>query len=136
LLGSHILIAARRFPQIVRGLLARLAEQSEQEAAHLAISQLPRVPQRLMAIMWLLAEKWGYVTPGGTVLPLALTHETLGGLIGARRPTVTLGLRELSERGRLVKQDKGWLIIESSGGAIASMRQLDEPHVLRFPPPR
>jgi hypothetical protein len=117
LLGGNLLIAARRFPQIVQGLSARIAEQSQRDAAHLAASQLPRVEQRLIAIMWLLAEKWGYVSAAGTVLPLAFTHETLGALIGARRPTVTLALRQLAERGQLLKHHHGWLIIEPPPGS-------------------
>ena len=78
----------------------------------LVICQLPRVDQRVLAILWLLAESWGHVTPGGVRLPLALTHETLGALIGARRPTVTLALRKLSEKGSIVRQDSGWLLLE------------------------
>lgn len=136
LLDANFLIAAHRSPRIVRGLAAGMAEQSERVAAQLAISQLPRVDQRLMAIMWLLSEKWGYVTRAGTVLPLALTHATLGYLIGARRPTVTLALGELAERGRLVKQDDGWLIIEPPPATTRSTRQLDVPQVVRFPPSR
>jgi hypothetical protein len=135
LLDGNFLIAAHRFPQIVRGLLAGMAEQSERAAAQLAISHLPRVDQRLMAIMWLLAEKWGYVTRAGTMLPLVLTHATLGYLIGARRPTVTLALRDLAEHGQLVKQDDGWLIIEPRPGTTGSIRQLPEPQVAGFPPP-
>ena len=34
-------------------------------------------------MMWLLAESWGQVTSAGTTLPLTLTHDTLGGLVGA-----------------------------------------------------
>lgn len=111
LLDNSFLVAVRHFPQLVRGLARRVAQQSERDAAHLAASQLPRVDQRLLAIMWLLAEKCGYVSAAGTVLPLVLTHETLGSLIGARRPTVTLALRQLSERDQLVKHDHGWLIV-------------------------
>jgi hypothetical protein len=44
-------------------------------------------------------------------VPLALTHETLGGLVGARRPTVTLALRKLTDDGALVPQDHGWLLV-------------------------
>ena len=43
---------------------------------------------------------------------MALTHETLGGLIGARRPTVTLALRKLSEDGSVLRQESGWLLLE------------------------
>jgi hypothetical protein len=71
------------------------------------------VDQRLLAILWLLAESWGHVTPAGTRLPLTLTHDALGGLIGARRPTVTLALGDLTERGAIVRQDRGWLLLEA-----------------------
>ena len=52
--------------------------------------------------MWLLAESWGRVTQAGIRLPLGLTHDVLGALVGARRPTVTLALRELTERGAIL----------------------------------
>jgi hypothetical protein len=76
------------------------------------ICQLPRVAERLLAMMWLLAESWGRVTPAGVTLPLMLTHEALGALIGARRPTVSLALAELVQRGAVVRQDGGWLLLE------------------------
>lgn len=113
MLGNEMLLAARRWPRIVAGLHTRMAEQSERLGTQLAICQLPRVDQRLLSLMWLLAETWGQVTPHGTRLPMTLTHDTLGGLIGARRPTVTLALRELSERGSIVRQGDGWLLLAS-----------------------
>ena len=33
-------------------------------------------------------------------------------MVGARRPTVTLALGELADRGALVHQDLGWLLLE------------------------
>jgi CRP/FNR family transcriptional regulator, cyclic AMP receptor protein len=112
LLGHEFLLAARRWPGLIPGLNLRSAEQAERLATHLVICQLPRVDQRLLALMWLLAESWGRVTPTGTNLPLKLTHDALGALIGARRPTVTLALRDLCERGAIVRQDQGWLLLE------------------------
>jgi hypothetical protein len=67
-LGNEMLTAACRWPRIVAGLLTHAAEQSEWVAVQLAISHLPRVEERLLAIMPLLAERWGYVTPAGTVI--------------------------------------------------------------------
>ncbi len=112
LLGPDVLAAIRRWPALVLALHHRRSEQSDRLAAQLAICQLPRVEQRLLALLWLLAEAWGRVTPMGTTLPLSLTHEALGSLIGARRPTVTLALRELADRGAVVRQDGGWLLLE------------------------
>jgi hypothetical protein len=63
-------------------------------------------------MMWLLAETWGRVTASGVTLPVSLTHEALGALVGARRPTVSLALAELIERGAVVRQRTGWLLLE------------------------
>jgi hypothetical protein len=111
-LEDHMLLAIRRFPQLSVGLHMRMADQHERLAAQLVICQLPRVEDRVLAMMWLLAESWGRVTSSGTALPISLTHDALGELIGAKRPTVTLALRELSERGALVRTDQGWLLLE------------------------
>jgi CRP/FNR family transcriptional regulator, cyclic AMP receptor protein len=125
MLGKDVLVGAHRWPRLVAGLHARTAEQIERVAVQLAICQLPRVEDRLLALFWLLAEQWGRVTPGGTVLPLALTHETLGALVGARRPTVTLALGELSDRGAVLRQGRSWLLVEP---LTKPTREVDEPH--------
>jgi CRP/FNR family cyclic AMP-dependent transcriptional regulator len=112
ILGDEVLAAAQRWPQLGAGIYVRVFEQMDRLAAQLAICQLPRVDQRLLSLLWLLAESWGRVGPAGTVLPVSLTHDALGSLIGARRPTVTLALGELSERGAIVRQERGWLLLE------------------------
>ena len=113
MLGIEFLAGAHRWPRLVAGLQARMADGVERLAVQMAICQQPRVQDRILAMLWLLAESWGRVTPAGTLLPLALTHETLGALVGARRPTVTLALRELTERGALIHERVGWLLLEA-----------------------
>jgi CRP/FNR family transcriptional regulator, cyclic AMP receptor protein len=132
LLRSDFLLAARQAPGLVVGLQSRMAEQVERLATQLVICQLPRVEERLLAMMWLLAESWGRVTPSGTTLPLALTHELLGAMIGARRPTVTLALGELAERGALVHQDRGWLLLERPEPARRPSAMIDPPRQLDY----
>ena len=133
LLGKELLIAARRWPWIVSSLHARMLEHSERLATQLAICQLPRVEDRLMALMWLLAESWGRVTPSGIRLPLSLSHEVLGGLIGARRPTVTLAVRKLAEQGSLIRQEGEWLILEPP--AVPVSTEPTAPQLLLTAPP-
>jgi CRP/FNR family transcriptional regulator, cyclic AMP receptor protein len=111
LLGNEFLAAARRWPQIIEGLYACVADQSQRVTGQLVTCQLPRVDERVLSILWLLAESWGQVTAAGVRLPLNLTHETIGALIGARRPTVTLALRKLSEEGAILHQEPGWLLL-------------------------
>jgi CRP-like cAMP-binding protein len=112
LLDDHFLVATRRWPQLLQLLHARSIDQSERLAVQLAISHLPRVEDRLMALMWLLADDWGRVTEAGTRLHLPLTHDAIGELIGARRSTVTLALSKLAARGSLIRQRNDWLIQE------------------------
>jgi CRP-like cAMP-binding protein len=68
-----------------------------------AISQLPRVELRVLALLWQLADRWGRVTPLGVEIDLELTHEALGRLIGAQRPTVSLALADLAEAGAVTR---------------------------------
>lgn len=112
LLGSEFLVAGRRWPSLAATLHSRDTEQSERVLAQLVICQLPRVDDRLLAMLWLLAESWGRVTPDGTVLPIRLTHGVLGGLVGARRSTVTLALQELIRKGAITRRGEGWLLLQ------------------------
>ncbi len=129
-LGVEFVAAARRWPGLIAGLQSRTADGTERLATQLAICQLPRVQDRLLAMLWLLAESWGHVTASGTTLSLSLTHESLGALVGARRPTVTLALRELAEQGALVHQDRGWLLLQAPEFPSAPPSQLEDPEML------
>lgn len=124
LLGEEFLGAAQRVPRLIPALYECLADQMQRLKGQLVICQLPRVDERVLAILWLLAESWGHVTLGGVRLPIALTHETLGALIGARRPTVTLALRKLSAKGSIVRQDSGWLLLEPPPESTGTPKEL------------
>ena len=130
LLGDEFLVAAHRAPHLVVGLQAAAAEQIERLSMQLVICQLPRVADRVLAMLWLLAESFGRVTPAGTRLPLSFTHEVLGALVGARRPTVTLALGELADRGALVHQDLGWLLLQRPALGAPAKDGLEPPRLL------
>jgi CRP/FNR family transcriptional regulator, cyclic AMP receptor protein len=134
ILGTDFLAAARRWPALIIALHIRSSEQAGRVSAQLAICQLSRVADRLLAMMWLLAESWGRVTPAGVTLPMVVTHEALGALIGARRPTVSLAVSELIERGAIVRQRTGWLILEEVPAPVACASHA-EPPVLHGPAP-
>lgn len=96
-------------------LLGRAVHQTERLALHRAVLQLPHVEQRVLAVLWLLAERWGRVTPAGVVVPISLTHQTLGALVGARRPTVSLALKALAAEGLVTRRrDGGWVLRHGS----------------------
>jgi CRP/FNR family cyclic AMP-dependent transcriptional regulator len=107
-------------------LVIRGADQTRHALLQQAISQLPRVEDRLLALMWSLADSRGIVRSNGIHVPLALTHETLSRMIGARRPTVSLGLKTLSQRGLLSADGDGWLIARDSLDGFADDHARDE----------
>ena len=111
LLDDHFLMAARRWPRLVPALLERALDTQGGVLLQLAVSQQPRVEDRLVMLFRNLADRWGRMTPEGVVVSLRLTHESLGRMVGARRPTITLALRALAEAGRLVRLPEGtWLL--------------------------
>lgn len=118
LLDQRALTAARRWPHITAALLGQMAQQSERVAVQLAIAHLPRIDERLLEIMALLGERWGHVTADGTIIPLALTHEALGALIGSRRSSTTIALGRLAKRGHLLKHERGWLLRHQRRGPV------------------
>ena len=106
-LGPAFVASVARWPVVSAALLARAVRQSSRAATLHGICQLSRVDMRLLALFWHLAERWGRVGTDGVVLPLRLRHESLGHLIGAKRPTVTLALQRLAERGLVHRRDDG-----------------------------
>lgn len=106
-------------PELGTRLLVMMARQTARLTAQRAVSQLPRVEERLLALFWLLAERWGRVGSGGVIVPLSLTHEILGRLVGAQRPTVTLALKALAAEGSLGRRrDGSWLLSARSAARL------------------
>jgi CRP-like cAMP-binding protein len=111
ILDDRVLPALHAWPALSSRLIVRAARQAARAAEQRAISQLPRVELRLRALLWHLAERWGRMGPTGVVVPLELTHGALGHLVGARRPTVTLALGELTRDGAVVRRaDGAWVL--------------------------
>ena len=114
LIDGAVLDVLERTPAVAGRLLLRAARQVSRLAVLRGVCQLPRVEQRLLALFWLLAERWGRVSPDGVVVPISLTHETLGRMVGARRPTVSLALKELAADGSVARRTDGSWMLERS----------------------
>jgi CRP-like cAMP-binding protein len=121
LLDDHFLVATRRWPRLAAVVYGRLADQMEVGAVRAAIVALPRVEQRVLALFWQLADRWGIVRPRGVVVRLALTHEVIGRLVGAQRPTISLALHALAEQDLLCRDDAGaWMLARESLTILAA----------------
>ena len=93
-------VRAAQWPEVFASLLDRAARRAERLVVMQAIAHLTRVDDRLLALLWCLAERWGRVVPDGVLVSLRLSHRTLAGMVGARRPSVTTALGQLMARGR------------------------------------
>jgi CRP/FNR family transcriptional regulator, cyclic AMP receptor protein len=119
-----VMVRLMLFPEIVTQLMARVMARSRRVIGHLVIAQLPSVDARLHVLFWHLAERFGRVRVEGVSVPLSLTHETLGMIVGAHRPAVTTALGQLVERGQVEPlAGGGWLLKGEPPETIAAPRR-------------
>jgi CRP/FNR family cyclic AMP-dependent transcriptional regulator len=110
-LDRRITAIMGRWPELVSAVVARAVRRSFELATNQATSHLTRVDARLELLFWGLADRWGRVGPDGVVLELPLTHQVLGRLVGAQRPSVTTALSDLGRRGIVERRDDGaWVL--------------------------
>lgn len=101
------------FPAIGTALMHRWGAQAQRAAAQMDIVKQSHIEMRVMLMLWHFAQRWGRVLPEGILLPLPLTHAILGQLVGARRPTVSLAVKQLEREGALARATGGaWLLDE------------------------
>lgn len=110
-IDARLLAATRRWPQLFGALTSRIFDSQHEQHMLAGMAMLPRVEDRLLTLLCHLAERWGQVTPDGVALQLPMTHEMLGRMVGARRPTVSLAITDLTARDRLKRLEDGrWLL--------------------------
>jgi hypothetical protein len=109
------------WPQISLALLRRAGRRTRSLNVQRAITAQPRLEVRLVLLMWHLAARWGKVEPGGVRLPLPLTHQLLGHLIGAERPSVSHALSRLAKSGMLSGHGDEWHLHGSVEDHLATM---------------
>jgi CRP/FNR family cyclic AMP-dependent transcriptional regulator len=119
LLDERLHALGRQWPALLTALLERAAQQTRNALLQQAISQLPRVEERLLALFWAIADRQGVVRSDGVWVPLTATHDLLAQMVGAQRPTVSLGLGRLADGGLVRSEDDGWLLARDSISAFA-----------------
>jgi CRP/FNR family transcriptional regulator, cyclic AMP receptor protein len=111
-LDQPLAARAREVPQLLEALTDRALRRSRRLAVSAAIANTVGVEERLLLSLWQLTELWGRKAPEGAVLPFRLSHQTLADLVGARRPTVTVALRNLTQRDLLRRGESGhWILV-------------------------
>jgi CRP-like cAMP-binding protein len=110
ILDRRLLLVAAQWPAFGDALFRRTFIRARSLAVHLAMNQLTGVDRRLHLLLWDAARRWGRVTPSGVRVRLPLTHRTLGQIVGASRPSVSLALGELAARGEVRREGDEWLL--------------------------
>ena len=72
MIDQALAVRAAQWPEIFASLVERAARRAERLVVMQAIAHLTRVDDRLLALLWCLAERWGRVAPGGVVVSLRL----------------------------------------------------------------
>ncbi len=125
-LDRRFMIVTARWPEVAAGVVRCAVRRSHALTYQIAVGHMTRVDSRLLVLMWHLADRWGKVTKDGIVIPLKLTHQVLGRIVGAQRPSVTTALKALTDRGALTRAGDGsWLL---HGEPPDEYRRISEPH--------
>ena len=125
-LDQRFTAIAGRWPELIDALFLRSSRRSRCLAVQLTVGRVTRVDERLLIILWQLAERWGRVRADGVHVPLEVTHDTLARLVGARRPSVTTGLGRLSRLEMVTRVRGGWLLHGDPQDHLAWMENADD----------
>ncbi|MGH2978945.1 MAG: Crp/Fnr family transcriptional regulator [Solirubrobacterales bacterium] len=98
------------WPRLAVTLVDRALRRSRSLAAMSAVAHTGGLEQRLVALLWCLAERWGTVSHEGVSVALPLTHQTLADLVGAQRPSVTTAVGRLARAGRVTRPQGVWVL--------------------------
>jgi hypothetical protein len=135
-LGPAFASRVHDFPEVQAALLSRVHGRAQRLAESQAIAHTAAIKERLHAMLWHLADRWGRVTVDGVVVPLALSHRMLAELVGASRPTASAALAELARDSVVARRDDGtWLLAQgasprrtsSSAPRVAMRRRFVQP---------
>jgi CRP/FNR family transcriptional regulator, cyclic AMP receptor protein len=122
-LDRRVAVVLAAWPEITAAIMDRMMARSRWLALHLAIAHLRRVESRVHVALWHFADRWGHVGPGGVSLRLNLTHAHLADMVAAERPSVTLALSALRERGLVERDaDQIWLLHGGPPGELDEVR--------------
>lgn len=111
MLGRRFANAAAQWPALTSALVSRAIRRSNSLALSATISCTTGLEDRLLMLFWHLAHRWGKVRRDGMLVPIQMTHELIGRLISARRPSVSTALKKLECDGLVIRLSGGeWLL--------------------------
>lgn len=125
-LDTAFVLRTARWPAINSRIVEKVAERARYLALIQAATHLRHAHARLLLLFWLLAERWGKVSPQGVYVTLPVTHEVLAMLTGTQRPTVTIACQRLSRAGLLIRERRDhWLLTNKAIECLNQPQSLD-----------
>lgn len=100
-------IPVQQWSQFLEGIIAH----SQQTEELFSIVRSERVYSRLDKLLIWLGNKFGRSVSQGILIDLRLTHQNIAELIGTTRVTVTKLLKELEEEGKILRQQRHYIIL-------------------------
>jgi CRP/FNR family transcriptional regulator, cyclic AMP receptor protein len=117
----RLMAAMAPWPEITMALVSRTVARAQTLAVALAISCIRGLEIRLLALLWHLADQFGRVRREGVVLELPLTHQVIGRLAGATRPSVSTALKTLENDGRISRLERGGFVLHGDPPDLATL---------------
>jgi hypothetical protein len=99
------------WPEISEALLERLVMRARKLVLQMTAEAQRRAEDRILLVLWQLADRWGSVTPQGVTVRVPLTHQMLADLTGTRRPPVTTAIGQLRRDAVLATTDEGLFVL-------------------------
>jgi hypothetical protein len=98
-------------PTATGAIASRAIDRSRTLALQSAIMSIVGIEERLLALLWSFAERWGTMVADGARIEVNVPQSVLAEMVGTRRPTVSLALGSLRERGLVVAAETGcWIL--------------------------
>lgn len=111
-LGPGLTRSLAQWPTVATNLAMRGIRRSRALAADAAIASIVGIEERLLIMLWHLAERWGEPSVEGIQISIRIPHRLLAEMAGARRPSITSALARLQEAGRLGSgPDGSWILL-------------------------
>ncbi len=104
--------ALRQRPGLAVGIASLLGQRCNKLERRLEAHVFHRVPTRLVNELLELAERYGVAHDNGTLIPIPLSQQDLGNLIGASREIVSLTLSEFKRRGIVSSKGRRLIVRE------------------------
>jgi CRP-like cAMP-binding protein len=128
LLDRRFVQTAAEWPEVMTAVMYRLVLRSRRLCYQLAVNTSPRAEDRVLYMLWALADRWGRVTEDGVVLRLSLNHEQIAELVSAQRPSVSAALSRLRKDGCLAYSRGSFILC---GDPPAPVKELEKQVALR-----